>query len=1806
MPDFDSFSDDNYSGGAAIGDVANSTPGQVQQAGQLTAPGKGYGFWSTLAGDVGLGAIDLADTVASSIPGLSRVAGTTRGVVNQKALNLIGSPGLTQFYNDNQGGIEVASGIVGTLVAEGVTRGIGRVAAPMFEGLKTLPYARRILALDTQYERSLASLRMVDKSIAARGLQGADAFRAAATVPISTIAKDGAITTSMQTVNRAALATKTRFLGAAKNLKSAAATEAVMATTLNSNNFLYPDDWNQIAIGYGLGLGIPSVIGAVGANYAMKTFLQSDLIARTRVKALDPSGIEQGIMGMFGKGANPNTYLGGLKGTFTDEATSYFVQADSKAASQVDQSTYNQLRLSRQQSGFVEAEKATQGGLMGLPDTRFKGVMKGETPEGNTVRSALLQDAGALYGVEMLGRIGDDSTAELTHMMFQNGLENRLSETSKKVIAMESEEGFDFKNVPKEYEDLLDEMKQLTFAKNTTPSLLTSDGERVPLSHGKTFENWQPNQVQTKKLGDQSAFESFDPVTGKPHGIAVQDNLTLHAKEFDNQGPIDRLRTFRVFRTAIKKLSLQAATDPKFILRLPDNPSWIQLDAAEQIFQKTDGRANIVFPQGLTRDSAQVESFAQKVEQMKAKGMDLTGNPGDVAKARMMYNLPQLTAYEVGALATDSHPMDYLARGAMSLMDQGRGRGNANPIRDMTLAELKDGFTQVKNINDLSQMSMRDVKSIAGKSFDYMIDEAGNELKPVLVYSRPLRNHDWFKSTLVDRLAVNKMQTAKALLTSEAPMVKQLASSLYSSADLELAGNLSKLHDLQLAPSTPGFGNVAPQSAIGSAMKSVSSQNWTARFSVPLQAMTRIRESMSRAVAGYTKDAFQRNLGDGLDRLAGPNSLETNSLLDQWMTPGVASGWDIQRNTIRTAPAANGRQYNGFVLEMTEANKARFQKQFGRELTQGQQLIGPNGKPVVMDDLGLQMLEGVRGLTTEHRINSNAILKSQGLKEIAHKEWYVPPPDLTGKYWAVTQDELGNPVPGGMIIADTERQLAEQIQKAKANPESIMNRPGHIVRKRQELDDFGSIIDRAQMELVDANEIWGKGGVKNLGLNAVGETQTGAFMSAIKQIRNNYHDLTSQILEATFSDEIKMAQHRAQLAAGEVATRETNFGSVTHRSTYDYWLQELRGQNPSKHPGSTFGPAANRVEATVNRILKETAPTASNVWHNMTDFMTKRIPWTADVRDRAAFDKLASDMGEYMPFKDVASALEQRGYKSEAKTLSEIVGSTSKFSSTWMLRMLEFGNAAMNMAGVVNALPAVSKYFTPNAAELKNTALYEARVGHAANIITTPSGGIHGVMDIGKLAIRGINANMKPDAFMKQFQEHTARLGMRNQEVAEFQRQLNSVESISSWKAFWSGDSKRTGFSNKGVVGWLSLISDKSEDFSRALSLDMGATLGRDLGIKDMDSLANFSHDFANRMIADYSPHNRPEVFQTALGAPFGLFQSYMWNYYERLFRYIEVGDAKSFAMQAAMQGTLFGAQTIPGFNAANSLFFNASEGESSPYDGMVHKFGHAAGSVLAGGMLGNVPQLFGVDAGVNFYTRGDTTPKAPFFSKPAAVSIGEKVLSGIGAAVDIFKSQNPGITPTQIGEILSNALPNRPLAGMFETLMAGGRDTDSYGQLVTENVSLFEDAARMLGLRSMRQSMEIDAYYQNKQMQEIAASKNEVLREGSRSLIRAEGEDALPKIYETYILNGGDERNFTRWYRDNYESATKTRASRRLEDIYSDPNKMIEVQRLMDAGVTMSDEENEQDPWGLTGTDPMNAARPTSDDTIPDYAQSF
>lgn len=1748
----------------------------ISKANGLSADGQTYGAMKTLGGATLLGLPNLADTISSSV-GL-----TSKGDINRYVLNAVGSPGFNQFAANISGATEFTSAALGVVGAELLTRGAIGAAPELLAGLRTMPYGRRVLALDDQLMAARATMRAFDTELAATGLNSTREFAASLTVPVATWTPD-ALTIGDKLVTRGQAVNAVRKYGALSSVGHAALTESIMAVTLNQNDFLYSDSMAFNIAASVTGLGFAGAFGSAVEGYAIRKFAANDELSRLRAGALDPLGIEQANHKSFFDELNPkkDTYLGGLGGVQTDKATGLFLQAAAAVGPVVNDSSANLMRTFRLGQGFTELEKVTQKGL-GLKGTGFIiGNGDSESLEGAAVKAFAYADPGNMLGIEQLGaRPAGYSTSGLVQARTA-AIQGSIDELTQKLAdnaAGKLKKPLDGAEQLK----IIDRLKKNRYAMALTPSVVI-DGERLPMQYADQFDDWLEPTIKAKKdSGFNSIFEAFNE-DNQTHGLAMDDGLKIFnstGKTIDEMDQYDIWRLGRLGAKAKDSAVTKMEKSAEFRINLDKDSNWVQIDLANEVADEVGTRgsvANINWGAGRTREQAQLESLAQKMDYAR-KHADMFSDSSAIRALRTRLNMPRLSAAEMGFNGSETHPLDAVFRGVINAAP---GVPIREQLESMGTKGVLQAMNEYKKLQGMSPDVIDSIKSTQGNLFSFNTNESGRPIPLLVAFSRPLRPFEYAVDNLVDRMAIAKAQVGVSLMEPRSgPFTNGVSKLIYENPSLVKAADVGSISDTSLAPNLiPGTHNFAPASMVGSAINAgpLMTAEFRARDEPATLAVIRLKEEVDRHTRGYAKAAFVRH---GVDDLKNQIYSRTNSqsalLLDQYYTHGIVSGWDLEKKLV-DLKGPDGKQLWGFALRDTQGNRARFQNQFGREMQKGEQLIGPKGQKVVLDDLSRSFVEAMKPIHEEQRMMDNALNRTLGTPEIAQTEWYVPPPDIRDKFVAYVVGPDGQPVPGGALISDTQSGLAKLKSEMEADPASLANREGNLIRGRTEISQFASLWDRRQMEMVDANDAIARGGRKNLGRLAGSQMEAGAGIKALQAVQQKYVTHGSDVLETILADPIQAAQARANMSKGELKSRQSDIRDKTLRSAHDYWLEAVRGTSPLNSPGSFVAPVYNSVEAGVNRILAEVSPAfgkvgqmirSNGVYHAVNDWASKRIPWTNSAADRQTFDKLTSALGEYMPFKDVDKYLEN-ALAAKSPELKNITAAMNKFTGTWVLRMLETGQPIMNLGGILTTMPAVVSHYRQLEGETLNDML--RRVGNTAVIGQTPDQKIFSALSMPKLAYEGFKARWSKDADYLAFVERTGKLGMRNQEVAEFDRQMAAVQSKSDLRAFIVGDDSRAGFSKKGIVGWTSLLSDKSEDFSRSWAMDIGYTLGKQIGI-DVKSSAidNFAHEIANKMIANYNPLNRSEVYQGAVGSIFGLFQSYMTNYYQRMFRYLETGDLRSAAIQSAMQTMMFGGKTAPGFQQLNNLAFHYWDGKDSPYDSMVRRFGPRAGDLLMSGTMSNLPRLLGAPA-IDFSSRGDTSPRIPHGDIMAAPAIQamSKIVGGVGEALQTLVSQHGINTSQRMSEIFANMLPNRPLSGMVETVLGNQDHVDGYGQLVSHSAGLAENVYRVMGMRSLRQSRDLEAFYANKQMNEIAASKNALLSATSRAAIRSGNQDELPKLFNAYVENGGDPRHFSKWYRDSYTAATSTRSQRMLQSVFRNPNKMAETTRLLDAEVT-------------------------------------
>ena len=351
-----------------------------------------------------------------------------------------------------------------------------------------------------------------------------------------------------------------------------------------------------------------------------------------------------------------------------------------------------------------------------------------------------------------------------------------------------------------------------------------------------------------------------------------------------------------------------------------------------------------------------------------------------------------------------------------------------------------------------------------------------------------------------------------------------------------------------------------------------------------------------------------------------------------------------------------------------------------------------------------------------------------------------------------------------------------------------------------------------------------------------------------------------------------------------------------------------------------------------------------------------------------------------------------------------------------------------------------------------------------------------------------------------------------------------------------------------------------AEDFTRFVSADVMRQLSQpvvDAGKMSAREQDAFISTFVNRVQGNYVTSQRPVVFQGTTGAAVSLFQTYAFNVLQQLHRHMEAGDKKTLLIFAGLQGSIFGLNGLPFFDAVNTHLIGGMVANNPTHKdiySVLPGFNKELGDWMLYGTASAFPLFSGSQPAV--FTRGDLNPRNALIL-PTAIADVPAVSASI-KLVDTLLGMGKNIKAgADVSDSLLQGLEhqgwNRPLAG-FAQLLAG-QATDRKGALVSaasdlkattylgalaERTMSIEGVSRLMGARPMDEALALNAMYRNKSYQALDRARIERLGEvvktkmyGNEMPTDAELEDFQLR----YARSGGRVENFNaamqRWSRD-------------------------------------------------------------------------
>jgi len=308
-----------------------------------------------------------------------------------------------------------------------------------------------------------------------------------------------------------------------------------------------------------------------------------------------------------------------------------------------------------------------------------------------------------------------------------------------------------------------------------------------------------------------------------------------------------------------------------------------------------------------------------------------------------------------------------------------------------------------------------------------------------------------------------------------------------------------------------------------------------------------------------------------------------------------------------------------------------------------------------------------------------------------------------------------------------------------------------------------------------------------------------------------------------------------------------------------------------------------------------------------------------------------------------------------------------------------------------------------------------------------------------------------------------------------------------------------------------------------------------------------------NRVEGNTIASQRPFVFQGPIGQAVGLFQTYQFNLMQQMFRYVSEGSRKDAAMLLGLQGTFFGINGLPAFQAINQHIIGTASGNTrhtDAYDAAYGIAGKNLGDLLLYGLPSNLLQT-------NLYSRGDINPRSVTvlpnsLSDVPIVNAFTKFFGGMKDTVS--KIANGGNVWESLLQGIEHSSLSRPLAGLAETLQATTGDgyvmsTTNQGGIMYQNDLLsLATASRLAGGRPIDEAIVNDAVFRVHSYQQYDRAKMDELAQAIKSANiggQTMDDNSLGVFAQKYAEAGGKNVNFNKFMINEIKSVSTSSAEK-------------------------------------------------------------
>ena len=856
-------------------------------------------------------------------------------------------------------------------------------------------------------------------------------------------------------------------------------------------------------------------------------------------------------------------------------------------------------------------------------------------------------------------------------------------------------------------------------------------------------------------------------------------------------------------------------------------------------------------------------------------------------------------------------------------------------------------------------------------------------------------------------------------------------------------------------------------------------------------------------------------------------------------------GWDIEA----VLPSPNG---NGFVFKLDQDSKtnARLKELHfpgEEEIPEYMPDMSVTAKKSGMSPLTVQknaadLAQAISEMSIQSGIENNTLRTALGKSAIKTRNFHLPTPALNKEgTWFVYNPQ------GNVIQTYTGTSIGENQRRAQAAADELGQ--GHTAVPLETVKFDRQMNDDTFFDLVDYSDQLAKTGAGIKGGLAKSEIDTGpvTLKAMVRSLQEQFLNVGIRARASIFEPELNYARQAADSATA--ITRDNTGGF----NIYDRYIATMFSQTPQAAKGANAGKITQTyrgIEGSYDRALtwmyshfseltaaNETGKLGAGVLRSM-------------LRARSSeneFKQFQKQLPSWSPFQEASDWAESTFREKGHTSARALTGELSKLSSTMSLRFLDVGTAINNFAGLATNMHSVVYALRRLPGEgredwLNRTGAYGSE--YVDDVMTfNPN--------------KAINASVKAywDGSLAGPMTRAAKQGYFKAEYAAIAGAL-TVPQKPGAKAI--GD----------FLHYANRLADDSEIMSRKIAWGMGYKIGMDLHkFKDENNAFIFANNFVNQMIGNYAPNNKPAMFQGAVGLPLGTFQTYMFNFYRRMYENIETKNKAAIIAQYAAQASVFGWRSVPGYSAWNSMFQSNRDG-SDDFTGRTRRtFDPLVSDMLQNGALSNIPKIFGgKDSGLAFYTRGsvDITQAPPTLldmSRAPPIQFLTETASGIKATI---KNVIGGFSLQQQEEILANFSTNRAIKSIME--LAADNKTSKSGDVVDAGTrDAIHVAAGLLGTQPTTTRNLQEAYSRNQSVKLAQADMRETLNAHTKSVLRSGNftTEDLQTAVQGYINAGGNPAYLGQWFRNELMMATNPRTQKQLDSL-ARSGKMLEFQDML------------------------------------------